>query len=158
MSAAGDRLRMLARRAETEGGRAAAHAMAQEGQAAIRGALGRKSHAWGTKTPAPPGGPPARISGRLQASVIASMPRQESVGVWVADAGPRDVVYAKVQNRGAIIRARYAPLLVFFWDGRWHATKEVRIPSRPYMSQPVFDARDRIDQAGQDAFTRAVHG
>lgn len=157
MSASGDRLRALARRAESEGGRAAAHAMAQEGQAAQREALGRTSHPRGTKTPAPPGGPPARISGRLQASIIATMPRQESAGVWVAESGPRGVVYAAIQNRGGTIVA-HGPGLVFQYDGGWHRVKSVTLPARPYVSPPVRARQDRIDQAGQDAFMRAVHG
>jgi hypothetical protein len=157
MGSYGDHLREIARRAETDGGRAAAHAMAQEGQAAIRDELGKRSHARGTVTPAPPGGPPARISGRLQASVIASMPRQEGAGRWVADAGPRGVVYAGIQNDGGTIRA-HGGYLVFFYGGGWHRVKSVRLPARPYLSPPVERAQARIDEAGVKAFQRAVYG
>jgi len=153
----GDNLRRIARRAETDGGRAAAHAMAQEGTTAIRDALGKRSHPRGTKTPAPAGGPPARISGRLQASVVPSMPRQEGAGVWVADTGPRGVVYAGIQNNGGTIHA-HGGYLVFFYDGGWHRVKSVHLPARPYLSPPVRAAQSRIDQAGVDAFQRAVYG
>lgn len=158
--AGGDWLRDMARRAQNEGGRAACHAMSQEAQSDIRSELGKRSHAWSTKTPAPAGGPPARISGRLQASIIASLPRQQAAGVWASDAGSKGSVYAHVQERGMTIHATRAPYLVFFWIGRWHYRKSVTIPARPFVKPTVerLRASGRLHKVSADAFFRAVHG
>jgi phage gpG-like protein len=139
MSEAGDALRRLADRADGEGGRAAAEAMAGAGQDEIRRKLGQRSHARGTPTPSPPGTPPARISGRLQGS-IATTPPQGGGGVWTAYTGPRGVVYAAIQQFGGVA-------------GRNHAS---HLPPRPYMG--VDAAMARISQASAAAFYRAVWG
>lgn len=139
MSEAGDALRRLADRAESEGGRAAANAMADAGQAEIRRKLSQKSHARGTPTPSAPGTPPARISGRLEGS-IATTPATGGGGTWTAYAGPRGVVYAAIQNYGG-------------QAGRHHAS---HLPPRPYMG--VDEALPRISQAAQSAFYRAIGG
>src|SRR6266403_4690149 len=99
MSQAGDALRRVADRADGEGGRAAAEAMAGAGRDEIQRKLGMRSHARGTPTPSAPGTPPARISGRLQGS-IGTTPPTGGGGVWTAYAGPRGVVYAAIQQHG----------------------------------------------------------
>ena len=139
MSEAGDALRRLADRADNEGGRAAANAMADAGRDEIRRKLGQKSHARGTPTPSAPGTPPARISGALQASV-RSTPATGGGGTWTAYAGPRGVVYAAIQNFGGVA-------------GRGHKS---HLPPRPYVN--VLGAEARISQAGSSAFYRAVWG
>lgn len=139
MSEAGDALRRLADRADNEGGRAAAEAMAGAGQAEIQRKLGQSSHARGTPTPSAPGTPPARISGRLQGS-IGTTPATGGGGTWTAYAGPRGVVYAAIQNFGG-------------QAGRHHAS---HLPPRPYMG--VDGALPRISEAGASAFYRAVWG
>jgi len=49
------------------------------------------------------------------------------------------MIYAKVHEYGATIKAKNAPYLVFRTDdGAWHSVKEVRIPPRPYM-RPAFE-------------------
>jgi len=139
MSEAGDALRRLADKADGEGGRAAAEAMAAAGQDEIRRKLGQRSHARGTPTPSAPGTPPARISGRLQGSIGTTSP-QGGGGVWTAYVGPRGVVYAAIQQHGGVA-------------GRNHAA---HLPPRPYMG--VDAAMARISQAGATAFYRAVWG
>lgn len=158
--AGGDWLRDRAHKAATVGGRAACHAMSQEARDDIRRELGKRSHAWSTKTPAPAGGPPARISGRLQATVLASLPRQQSAGVWVSDAGSFGSVYAHVQERGMTIHATRAPYLVFFWIGRWHYRKSVTIPARPFVKPTVEALRSsgRLHTVSARAFFEALHG
>ena len=58
-------------------------------------------------------------------------PMQQIVGTTM--------IYAKVHEYGATIKAKNAPYLVFQTDdGAWHSVKEVRIPPRPYM-RPAFE-------------------
>lgn len=139
MSEAGDALRRLADRADNEGGRAAAKAMGDEGRKAVQAKLGHRSHAHGTPTPSPPGTPPARISGRLQGSIMAEIPRSIGAGVWVSHVGPHGVVYAAIQQRGG--RA-----------GHHHAST---LPPRPYLGTGPYPG---MSEAAASAFYRAVQG
>lgn len=139
MSRAGDELRRLADRADSEGGRAAAYAMSRAGGEEVRRKLGLRSHPRGTPTPSAPGTPPARISGRLRDSVMPELPTGGG-GVWTSLMGPHGVVYAAIQQRGGVA-------------GRNHAS---HLPPRPYMG--VDNARTRISEAGSSAFYRAVFG
>jgi phage gpG-like protein len=139
VSQAGDALRRLADKADNEGGRAAAVAMASAGREEIQRKLGQRSHARGTPTPSAPGTPPARISGALQGSIHATPP-EGGGGLWYAYVGPRGVVYAGIQQRGGVA-------------GRNHAS---HLPPRPYMG--VDAALTRISQAGAAAFYRAIGG
>lgn len=140
MSAAGDRLRRLADRADNEGGRAAAQAMGKAAADAIQRNLIRRSHSRGTPTPSPPGQPPAKISGDLRDSVRPELPRMQGGGVWVSVVGPHGVVYAAIQQYGG--RA-----------GRHHASD---LPPRPYMD--TTPDRSAISRAGEDAFHRVMRG
>ena len=137
MSAAGDRLRRLADRAEGPAGRAAAEAMAGEGKNVMQRKLSQRSHGRGTPTPSAPGTPPARISGALHGSVQASSPSGGG-GVWRAHVGPHGVVYAAIQNFGGVA-------------GRGHHS---HLPPRPYTLKP--SDRDPISRAGADAFHREL--
>lgn len=143
MSRAGDDLRRLARRADTEGGRAAAAAMAGEGAKEIQRQLSLRSHAHGTPTPSPAGQPPARISGDLGRSVITVQPVSAGAYRWMSAAGPNEV-YARIQDRGG--RA-----------GRGHASV---LPPRPYMrpAAVVLSTAGRLDAVAARAFQRAVFG
>ncbi|WP_067483763.1 hypothetical protein [Actinomadura hibisca] len=144
MSSNGNRLREMARRAEREGGQAAALAMAKAGRDEIRRTLARRSHAPRTPTPSPPGQPPAKISGRLRDKVTVTSARQIGAGRWMAAAGPDGVVYARIQELGGV-------------TGRNHMTV---IPPRPYMRPAVREVREsgRATEAAVAAFWRAVHG
>lgn len=99
------------------------------GQAVIetraRTELARYSHARGTPTPAPPGGPPARIDGRLRDSFDLAGPTAAGAGVWRAVMGPT-VVYARIQELGGV-------------TGRGHHTT---LPARPYLEPSVRAAVD----------------
>jgi phage gpG-like protein len=139
VSEAGDALRRLADKADTEGGKAAANAMGEAGRDEIKRKLGQRSHPRGTPTPSPPGQPPARIGGHLQGSVTA-LPPSGGGGVWTSVVGPHGVVYAAIQQFGGVA-------------GRNHAST---LPPRPYMG--VNPARERIAQAGASAFYRVMWG
>lgn len=137
MSAAGDRLRRLADRAEGPAGRAAANAGAEALRDVMKRKLSMRGHARGTPTPSAPGTPPARISGRLAGSVTAS-PATGGGGVWTAHSGPHGVVYAAIQNYGGIA-------------GRHHAS---HLPPRPYTAKD--SDRGEASRAATDAFHRAM--
>lgn len=139
MSEAGDALRQMADRADGPGGRAAAEAMASTAQDEIKRKLSQRSHARGTPTPSPPGQPPARISGRLEGSVVATTPTGGG-GVWTAYTGPKGVVYAAIQQYGGVA-------------GRGHHSV---LPPRPYMD--VGPVMTRISDASASAFYRATWG
>jgi hypothetical protein len=111
--------------------------MAQAGQAEMRRKLGLLTHHPSTPTNAPPGGPPAHVSGRLGSSVLASQPTGGG-GIWRAHSGPHGVVYAAIQQYGGVA-------------GRHHAA---HLPPRPYTLKGP--ERDPIDRAGADAFHREM--
>lgn len=134
-------LRQIAERARADGGRAAAAAMGNEGERAIKVRLSRYSHSRGTVTPSPPGQPPAIITGTLRRSVIGEGPREEGAGRWVMSVRPT-TVYAPIQEKGGLA-------------GRHHRT---RLPARPYVAPSVRDleASGRLQDAAAEAFRRAV--
>lgn len=106
------RIRAATRKATSEGIRLAtrtAHAQ-----------LSRYSHAPGTPTSAPPGGPPARISGTLRGSLNPTGPVPTGGG-FIGRLGPT-AAYSRVQELGGA-------------TGRGHATT---LPARPYM-RPTYD-------------------
>ncbi|MGI5418653.1 hypothetical protein [Actinomadura luteofluorescens] len=143
MSSSGDRLRQMAERAD-RGAAAAAGAMAREAKDGIQATLARRSHARGTPTPSPAGQPPAKISGRLKDHVIVVRARQEGAHRFVAAAGPRDVVYARIQEKGGVA-------------GRGHRST---LPPRPYVLPTVVELRasGRLREVSIEAFQAVVHG
>jgi hypothetical protein len=139
VSAAGDRLRRLADRAEGEAGRAAAEAGGKALRDVMQRKLRQKSHPRGTPTPSAPGTPPAKIDGHLLGSVSASPPTGGG-GTWVSHSGPHGIVYAAIQNFGGVA-------------GRNHASD---LPPRPYEATDAD--RPEVSKAADDAFHRAMGG
>lgn len=142
MSEAGDALRRLADKADNQGGRAAAQAMSLAGERAIKEQLSTASHSRRTKTPSPPGGPPAIITGGLRRSTI-TQPPVGGGGRWSAFGGPT-IVYSRIQELGG--RA-----------GRNHASV---LPPRPYVRPAIAQLRasGRLSEVAASAFYRAVFG
>jgi hypothetical protein len=130
----------MAERAD-DGGRAAANAMGRQAEREIRRQLTKRSHGRGTPTSAPPGQPPARVSGDLSGSVRAGFPRGRG-SRWIVEAGPRGIIYARIQDKGGVA-------------GRNHATT---LPPRPYMAPAMTEGGRRVSSAGHDAFVRVVFG
>jgi phage gpG-like protein len=137
VSAAGDRLRRLAERADGPAGRDAANAGAQSLADAMTHKLSMRGHSRGTPTPSAPGTPPARVSGRLAGSVTAS-PASGGGGVWTAHSGPHGVIYEAIQNYGGVA-------------GRNHTA---HLPPRPYTAKD--SDRSAASRAATDAFHRAM--
>lgn len=68
------------------------------------------------------------------------------------------VFYGRVQNQGALIRAKQAPYLVFNIPGvGWRRAKSVRIPARPWASDALAATRAAFPKylhAALERFTR----
>lgn len=120
--------------------------------------LVRFSHAPGTKTPSPPGAPPALISGALRNSVTCI---RGPGGGMVASAltGPH-TVYASIQEYGGHIYPRRAKFLRWEQDGQVHFSKHVYLPPRPYVrpSRNAVLANGSAVAAANVAFLAHVWG
>lgn len=84
--------------------------------------LSMRQHPPGTRTPSPPGEPPAKISGDLLRSVKADPVVRTGEWRWRARVGTR-IVYGRIQELGGV-------------SGRGHRTY---LPPRPYLSRAVTD-------------------
>lgn len=132
------------------------------------------SHAPYTKTPSPPGMPPARISGELAGSV------REEPGVSSAMTGRASVaphtVYARIQETGGDIYA-HGKYMKFVTDYPTRATsfrksqreggglflnfaRHVHIPARPYMRPTTarMVANGSLHRVAAAEFTAKVWG
>jgi phage gpG-like protein len=98
--------------------------------------LRKYQHPPGTPTPAPPGGPPAMITGRLRGSFDIAGPTAAGAGVWMSVMGPT-APYARVQELGGA-------------TGRGGATV---LPARPYLKPSI----ETLTHSGRlaDVFVRA---
>ncbi len=123
----------------SEGARAAADAMAEAAQGGMKALLGQSSHSRRTKTPSPPGSPPARVSGRLQGSVKARPPFQVGAARWEAHTAS-GIVYARIHEVGG-------------WAGRGHKSY---LPPRPYVLPAVIKMRAELEARARAAFIREV--
>lgn len=107
----------------------------------IKRRLTAVSHERGTRTPAPAGGPPAKESGDLAASV--KMDPATTPVVATAVVGPHLPPRDFVQEFGMDgIRPVRAPRMVFYYSGLYRA-RVVNVPQREYMvSTAEIVARD----------------
>lgn len=130
------RLKKFGRRASDEGARAAATAMGDAFvEGVVAGELSRYSHPRGTRTPSPPGEPPARIGGSLARSVRADQAQRITRSRWQVETGPR-IIYGRIQELGGD-------------TGRGHHT---HLPARPYLAPAVKRLRDELHRVAMDAF------
>jgi hypothetical protein len=100
-----------------------------------------------------PGGrsvfPGYAATGRLRNAIVAEPVRYDGqryrarVGLD-RGASQQTRIIASVHERGAIIRPRHAPALVFQIKGRWVRTQQVRIRPKHYFSQGWAAASRRI--------------
>jgi phage gpG-like protein len=107
----------------------------------VREVLHRSEHPMFTRTPAPAGGPPAFMTGELSYSISVRVSGGASTSrAWV---GPKDVIYAGVQEYGAVINVKHTTVtktgktipgfMRWYEDGSFWYKRQVRIPERPYM-------------------------
>lgn len=68
-----------------------------------------------------------------------------------------NVLYAKVHEFGAVIKAKNVPYLKFQTpDGAWHMKKQVLVPARPFLRPALIRNRGKIQEALAKAVSRAV--
>ncbi len=112
------------------------------------------SHPRFTRTPSPPGRPPALVTGTLRRSVRVEPAVPQGPGRAMSSVAPH-TVYARIQEVGGDVHVVRARVLT---DGRSFFGKHVRIPARPYM-RPARDdviADGTLRQAAIDAVARVV--
>ncbi len=150
------RLREIRTQAAYDAPAAAATAGARLGVDTVRGLLLRVRHSAGSPTPAPPGTPPAAITGNLARLVIRTPAVRTLPGVvvitWTSTA-----IYAGVQERGATISVKRAQILANTATGQFFGTS-VSIPARPYL-RPAMDsliASGELARVTSDAFLTAL--
>ena len=150
-------LRMLAARAG-EAAIPAADAMGSDFRDEVKRRLTEKSHARGTRTPAPPGGPPAMESGDLAGSV-AMVPATTPV-VATSSVAPHKSPRDWVQEWGLDnIRPVRAPRMVFVYGDLYRA-RRVDVPERSYMRSTVdlMVADGSLTRAAAEGFYVAMWG
>jgi phage gpG-like protein len=136
------RLKATSRRAAGPAARAATTAMARAYQRGVVATeLSRYSHTRGTRTPSPPGEPPARVSGALARSIKTSPAKETEPGHWSSSVGPR-VVYGRIQELGG-------------QSGRGRRTTT---PPRPYLRPAVDRMRGdgTLHRVAVEAFGQAL--
>ena len=119
--------------------------------------LRRYTHPPQTKTPSPPGQPPALVTGTLRRSVRVDLAR--GLVVAAARVAPH-TVYARIQELGGHIYPVRAKYLRWTEDGVVHFSKHVYLPARPYMAPALADtiANGSLTRAAAAAFMKAVWG
>jgi hypothetical protein len=148
-------LQMLAVRAG-EAAIPAADAMGEAYQSEVKTVLTRMSHERGTRTPSPPGEPPAMESGDLAGSVTM-VPATTPV-IATSSVSPHRV-YDWVQEYGATIHAHGTGFMHFFYEGE-RFERTVHIPERSYVRSTVtrMIASGELTAAAAEAFYRAMWG
>jgi hypothetical protein len=135
---------------------AAANAMAVAEQRYLTtNVLVRYSHPPFTKTPSPPGQPPAIVTGTLRRSlrIVFAPPAARTT----SSLAPH-TVYARIQEVGGDIYPVRRKYLRWFEDGAWHFAKHVHLPARPYMLPGRNDlvANGTFHQVASAAFYATV--
>ena len=134
--------------------------LVDRGQSLVRVAaqdrLSRMTHEPGTPTPAPPGGPPAMISGSLARSIKAKPVRATGPGRFEGLVGPT-IVYGPIQERGGTIVAHKMFLRWYDASGRAFFKHSVTLPARPYMWYAAEDVRDEYRETCIRSWNRGLH-
>jgi hypothetical protein len=149
------RLRGVRKRAAGPAVRAAATAGGRAGETMTKMVLQLRTHEQGTRTPAPPGSPPAKILGGLARSIQRTPTFLAGPGLAKTAWGSK-LDYAAVQENGAEITAKNFPQLgnpeVGFFG------KKVKIPARPFM-RPSMDkliSSGKLTDVTSAAFLRSL--
>lgn len=136
----------------------AADAMGADFTKEVKARLTAMSHARGTRTPAPEGGPPAMESGALAGSVTmvpASTPVVATSSV-APHVSPRDWVQEWGLDDIRPSRMKY----MHFFYGHEQFRKVVNVPERSYMRSTVdlMVADGSLERAAAEAFYAAMWG
>lgn len=126
----------------------AAHDSAEVVQGITQLELGALWHPPHTKTPSPPGAPPAAISGELAASVLVT---DDGDSAFV---GPT-TEYGRIQELGGYMEGH--PMM--HWQeppGVWHHSRGHSLPDRPYLKPALEASLPDIERIYEDAVARAI--
>jgi hypothetical protein len=137
----------------------AANAMAYAYQRRlVTDTLRRYTHPPFTKTPSPPGQPPALVTGTLRRSVRV-VPAAGGGAVARSSVAPH-TVYARIQEYGGHIYPVRARFLRWVEDGAVHFARHVYLPPRPYMRPTTAEmaADGSLHRAAAAAFQARVWG
>jgi hypothetical protein len=109
-------------------------------------------------SPAAPGSPPAWRTGALARSVVTAAGASSGLTA-TASVGPH-VIYARVQDEGAVNRPTHARYMHWVNSGGSWYLKRVRIPPRPYMKPALDDciADGSLTKAAMESFYAWVWG
>lgn len=118
----------------------------------------RYTHTPLTRTPSPPGSPPALVTGHLRDSFIIEPAQGGRVRATAAD-GPH-TVYARIQEYGGDIYPRVKKWLHWVDAEGHHFAKHVRLPARPYMRPAAhrMSADGTLSDAALQSFNLRVWG
>lgn len=117
------------------------------------------THPEGTRTPSPPGGPPALVSGNLRRSWRNIPPHLGRRPYTVEGGGGPTAVYSRIHELGGTIIRTRPPRTDLT---RTSATTEgatvhrIRIPRRPYVRPMLLVGRRQVRRIHIDQWTRAV--
>ena len=128
--------------------RGAAHDSAEEVQKTTQGLLTALEHPFSTKTPSPPGSPPAKISGDLAGSVLVTDEGDSSFVGPTTD-------YGRIQELGGYMQGH--PMM--HWQeppGVWHHSAGHDLPERPYLKPALEESLPEIERIYEDAVARAI--
>lgn len=114
----------------------AAEAMGEVVAKEARAQLSKSSHAAGTPTPAPPGEPPAMVTGRLAGSLAVKV-----LGEGVVQVGAT-APYARIQELGGTAGPGYS----------------TQVPSRPYLIPAWEAAGTAAYEVALEVITEAISG
>jgi len=113
---------------------------AQDIQDRTRRLLTRVVHGPHTRTPSPPGSPPAMISGSLAASVQAEHDGDDAIVGPTASARSKNGPYGRFLELGGTHTGHTAKGMSWIEDGQWYRMHEISKAERPYLAPATDDA------------------
>ena len=125
----------------------AAHNSADEVKTNTQELLLALDHPFATKTPSPPGAPPAAISGDLAASVIVTDDGD------TAHVGPT-TDYGRIQELGGFMKGH--PMMRWVEDGVRYRSAGHDLPDRPYLKPGLERSLPDIERIYEDAVAKAI--
>ena len=87
-------------------------------------------------------GKPKVRTGALRRSIATSVTERRT---YITGTLGSDLIYAPVQEYGAIIKPKTKPFLRFMIGERWVTLKQAVIPARPYLEPTINENLDEVD-------------
>src|SRR5579859_3961699 len=110
-------------------------------QRRTRSLLAQFHHRPLTRTPSPPGAPPAMIGGRLAASVLASQDGDDAIVGPTRWASSKNGPYGRFLELGGEQAAHNESGRMWWWqDGYWHDAEQLNKAPRPFLKPATDDA------------------